>query len=242
MNSLSFEPGRNGTPQAQPEVSTEGVDSVGNAPPPDDGRRLLPQGEPLPTPRRKVDLSTVAMPVAGKIAAVESLVVRDLKGPGAIFSAKLESALTYHCLISKHKGTFKDRFDVIAGSLLADPRLTGSLRRVTFIPAFHWGEMETVLLPIKDTEFGKQVLIDLHKVQSQKPLVKTYIQWSDDRGRHVVYFDELTPQQAEIIAKVSWPTTAQIQDALSGYAYDTLEDLAAANENVKAMLTAREVE
>ena len=48
--------------------------------------------EPLtpPQPRRRIDLTTAVLPEPGNLAAVESLTVRELKGPGQTFTANLE--------------------------------------------------------------------------------------------------------------------------------------------------------
>jgi hypothetical protein len=57
----------------------------------------------------------------------------------------------------------------------------------------------------------------------------------------VVYFDNLDTRELEAIGTVKWPTKEEILDALSASAYDTIEDLAVANEDIRRVLTSKEV-
>jgi hypothetical protein len=199
------------------------------------------QPEPLPRPRRKVDLVPQDLAVPS-VEPVTLLAVRELRGPGAAFTADLNAALSFNAVVCRPAGTFTDVYQVIGGALNAEPRIQTLLRRIVFLPAFVWATMEFVLHPIRSTQHGQRVLNDLQSIRKHFPSLKTYIQWCPARQRHVVYRTDLSRQEVAILNARTWPTRDELLEALSEIAYDSIEELADHNENVRAILTAREVQ
>jgi len=241
----------NHVPQENGEAATQSMQNPTNersagaqAPddmPPDAERHSeTPRSEPLPKLRRKVDLSISAMALA-EIKTVESLMVQELRGPGAAFTANLEHALIFNGIAYRPKGAFETTYQIVAGPLLTDSRVLGRMYRIIFLPAFAWTSLEMVLLPIKLSKYGQRVLVDLQSQNPHFPTIKSYIEWSGAKHRHVVYVAELRPHERSIIEKVVWPTREHVQEALSLYAYDNINDLAVTNEDVRILLTSREV-
>jgi hypothetical protein len=74
------------------------------------------------------------------------------------------------------------------------------------------------------------------------PRFKCFVQWDGGRHHHVVYYDELTPQEENIITEVSWPTRQEICRALSATTYGALDVLVGANDDIRTLLQSREVE
>ena len=52
----------------------------------------------------------------------------------------------------------------------------------------------------------------------------------------------MTAQERELIARTVWPKREQILDALAMTAFDKLDDLVAANDEIRTLLNSREVE
>ena len=196
----------------------------------------------LPKPKRRVDLSTAQLPGIGGLQAVETLTIRERKGVGATFTPNVAATLMFHGLVYKPQGEFDGLYQIIAGPLLHDPRIANRATRIAFVPALDWSAVEVVLVPIKLSKHGQRVLSDLQKLEPRFPAYKAFIQWVETKRRHVVYFDELSEPEGAIIAKVKWPTQEQMLDALSAVAFETIEDLAAANEDVRALLKSRQVD
>jgi hypothetical protein len=98
-----------------------------------------------------------------------------------------------------------------------------------------------VLLPVKVTTYGRRVLDDIQKLQLRFPNFKVFIEWDGTRKRHVVHWDELTEQEHGVILSVKWPGRDEILEALGAAAYDDLEALAAANEDIRTLLRSHEV-
>ena len=98
-----------------------------------------PAPEPLPglKPRRKIDLTRAALPEVGSMGMVESLLVREMKGVGAMFTPNLEAALTFYSLIYKPEGEFDPRFQIVTGDLLNDPRVMRRDRKSTRLNSSH---------------------------------------------------------------------------------------------------------
>jgi hypothetical protein len=202
-----------------------------------------PALEPLTPlqPRRQVDLTTAVLPELGNLAPVESLTVRELKGVGQTFTAQLDLMLAFHGLAYKGQNEYETQYQVIAPPLSHDPRVMSRVTRIAFVPGFAWATFEVVLLPIKLSAFGRRILDDLAKLKPRFPNYKSFIQWQATKKRHVVYVHDLSAQEASIIADVKWPTKHQILEALQLAAYDSLEDLMAANEEIRALVTSKEV-
>jgi hypothetical protein len=203
--------------------------------------RLSPKPA-LPKPKRKVDLSTAQLPGLGKLQAVETLTIRERKGVGATFTPNIADALMFHGMVYKPQGEFETKHQIVAGALLTDPRIVNRASRIAFVPALDWSEVSVVLMPLKLNTYGQRVLADLQKLQPLFPHYKAFIQWVESKRRHVVYFDDLSENEKSVIEKVKWPTQEQMLDALSAAAYDNIDDLAAANEEVRALLQSQEVD
>jgi hypothetical protein len=173
------------------------------------------------------------------MAAVESLTVQECKGVGQTFSANMDGMLSFHGLVYKHE--YETTYQVIAGPLLNDPRVMSRATRIAFVPAYSWSTFEVVLLPVKLTIYGRRVLEDLWKVQPEFPNRKTFVHWDPAKKRHIVFVDDLCDQECSIIAGVKWPTKEQILEALQATAFDNLDDLVGANEEIRALVTSKEV-
>lgn len=205
--------------------------------------RVMPTGEvSLAQPKRKVDLSTAVLPDIGDVNEVALLTVRELKGIGATFTPNMLAALAFHGLIYRAPGEFESTYQILNGPLLHDPRLLARARRIAFVSAFDWSAMEVVLYPLRLTKFGEHVRLALQKLHGDFPNVKVFVQWSEAKKRHTVHRIKLTGQEAGIISQVAWPDRDQILEALSATAFDSLDDLAAANDEIRTLLSAREVE
>ncbi len=208
---------------------------------PNDRQKLQPLPAPL-TPSRRVDLRTVVMDGLPETTAVETLDVRELKGIGATFTPNMAQALPFRGLEYKPEGEFDAVYQIIAGPLLHDPRIVGRLKTITFVPAYAWSTCEIVLAPFKGTKFGMRVLHCLRSLQPEFPNVKVFVEWNESRKRHLVQSMAMTSQERDLISKVAWPTRDQVLDALSMTAFDSLDDLTAANDEIRALLNSREVE
>lgn len=191
---------------------------------------------------RKLDLILAAMPVVGDLQPVTQLGVRELKGVGQMFTAHMEHGYQFRSIVHKPAGSYETQYQILAGDALLDPRLARMAQSIAFFPAFVWSTFEVVLVPCKMTSFGQRVLADLQKLQAHFPAYKCFVQWDEAKRRHVVYRQPLTAAEAELIARVEWPDKDAIIDALEMVAFDSVESLCAANEEVRALLSAKEVE
>jgi hypothetical protein len=182
------------------------------------------------------------LPDVGSLQTVESLTVRDLKGPGAMFTPNLSGALAFFGLVYRPPGEYETQYQIVAGPLLSDPRIMKYAKRLAFVPVYSWSSYEILLLPIKLTTFGRRVLDDLKTLQTRSPGFKAFVEWDPTRKRHVVYWDPLTEQEKPFLNAVKWPGCDEICDALSAVAFDDLGDLTQANEDIRLLLQSREVE
>jgi hypothetical protein len=212
------------------------------APPATAPMPLAPSTVPLLLPKRKVDLATVEMSGLPATTPVEQLLVREVKGIGAPFTPNLKTALSFYGLVHKPEGEFDKVYQPVGGSLLNDPRVAGRLRTIIFVPAFLWATLEVVIAPWRMTTYGAHVLQALQSLQPQFPNFKVFVEWSEQKKRHVVRENDMTPQEQELISKFTWPTKVQIIEALQMCAFDNIDDLAAANAEIKTLLSSREVE
>jgi hypothetical protein len=197
---------------------------------------------PLLASRRKVDLATVEMSNLAVATPVEQLVVREMKGIGQTFTPNLAGALTFRGLVYKPAGEYEEVHQIIAGPLLLKPLIASRLKMTTFVPTFSWSTLEVVLAPFKMTKFGMRVLQALQSLQSEFPDLKVFYEWESSKKRHVVQSLPMTAQERELIAKVIWPSKDQIIEALQITAFDNIDVLAAANEEIRTLLSARMVE
>jgi hypothetical protein len=191
--------------------------------------------------KRKVELTRAALPTQGDPQAVESLSVRVLKGVGASFTPYLNAMLTYFGLEYAPRGEFQKQYQIVDGPLLDDPRVMRHARRIAFVPVYSWSTYELSLLPVKQSIHGRRVLDDLKKLQPRFPNFQAYIEWVDNRKRHVVYSYPLTAAEQNVITAVKWPTPEEVREALCDIGYDHIDDLAQANDDIRLMLQAREV-
>jgi hypothetical protein len=205
-----------------------------------DGPKVLEPLTPL-EPRRPIDLSKAVLPEPGNLTAVESLTVKELKGVGATFTANLGAMLMFLGLVYKPQNEYETYYQIIAPPLDKDPRVLKQAKRIAIVPAYSWATFEVVLMPVKQTTFGRKIVEDLSKLKARFGQVKTFVQWDDDKHRHVVYFDDLSSQELTVIAEVKWPTRQEILEALRTTAFDDLNDLVAANPDIRALVYSKEV-
>jgi hypothetical protein len=225
---------------AQEPAQMASTDGAAPAPPAGETNPL----RPLPTlqPKRKVDLARAALPDLGSLQTVDTLSVRELKGIGAMFTPNLSGILVFLGLVYKPPGEYETLHQIITGPLTSDPRVMKYAKRIAFVPAYSWSAFEMVLQPIRLTTFGCRVLDDLKKLAGRVPDFKAFIEWDATRKRHVVHWYELTEQELSVVAAVKWPSREEILEALSAVAYDDMNDLAQANEDIRTLLRSREVE
>jgi hypothetical protein len=197
---------------------------------------------PLLSPKRKVDLATIEMSGLPATTPVEQLLVHEVKGIGAPFTPNLELALSFRGLVYKPEGEFDEIYQLVGGPLLNDSHVAGRLKQIVFIATYLWAQCEVVLAPWKMTKHGAHVVQILQSLQPRFPNVKVFVEWSDLKRRHVVHDVAMTAQERELVSKVTWPTKDQIIYALQLSAYDNIDDLAAANAEIKTLLSSREVE
>jgi len=250
MNPFSGTASNNGTiplvsqaPEAEAKRPAESAAPTSEDSQRESGGRVVPLQPLAPLqPRRKIDLSTAVLPEPGLAATVESLEIRDLKGPGCPYTPNLEVQVPLPGLVYKPHGEYQDVHQIIAGHLLDDPRVMKRSRRIIFVPAFSWSTLEMVLVPYKCTRFGRRVLEDLRTVQPMFPNLKVWVEWDDLRRRHFVNYDELTQQEARMLASAKYPTFEQALDALSAYAFDNIKDLIAVNDEMRIVCSSKEVQ
>ena len=197
---------------------------------------------PLLSPKRKVDLATIEMSGLPATTPVEQLVVHKTKGIATPFTPNLGLALSFRGLVYKPEGEFDESYQLVAGPLLNDSRVVSRLKQIVFIATYLWAQCEVVLAPWKMTKHGAHVVQTLQSLQSRFPNIKLFVEWSDLKKRHVVHDVAMTPQERELVSKVTWPTRDQMIDALQLSAFDDIVDLAAANAEIKTLLSSREVE
>lgn len=204
-------------------------------PQPDVGNRLNPL--PVPRARRKINLDLAVLPEPGAGETVEVLSVREMKGIGATFTPNITAMLTFFGIAYKPPGEFDTVHQILAGPLQNDSRVLRLARRIAFVPAYDWRAHEVVLHPIK-LPYGQRVQVSLQKLQPRFPYVKVFIYWAGSKQE--VKPTKLTEQEKGIIDQVRWPDREQILDALEVTSFDNIEDLAAANEDVRTFLGAEE--
>ena len=197
--------------------------------------------QPIPPPKTKraVDLTLAVLSGQNKLQAVECLAVQEIKGIGAMFTPDLNAKLEFSGLVYKRK--FDKVYQIINGPLLDDPRIMKHASLIAFVPAYNWSTFEVVLRPVKKSGPGVRMLAAFEKLQAHFPNYNLYVDWDEDRFRHDVQWTMLTPQEQEVIRQVKWPTQEQIISALNPLAYDNLDDLAQANDNIRLMLRSQEV-
>jgi hypothetical protein len=177
-----------------------------------------------------------------QITPIDSLVVTEMKGAGATFTPNLDAALQFKGLAHKPPGEFNTQYQIIAGSLLSDPRIVGRSSGIVFVPALAWSTCEVVIVPFKATRFGIRVVQTLQSFQHRFPRFKVFVDWSDLKKRYVVHEVTMTPAEQETIDKTEWPSREQVLNALEVLAYESVENLAAANDTIRILLAAKEVE
>lgn len=197
---------------------------------------------PMPQIKRKIDLRGAELPPLLETRPVESLVVREKKGAGATFTPNTSIALSFYGLVCRPPEEFESLYQIVTGELINDPRITNRAKKLVFVPSFDWSAHELILVPLKLNKFGVRVFTDLKKLETLFPNFKVFVEWNEIKRRHVVHQLDLSAPEREIIARMKWPDRDEILDALSAEAYDNIEDLAADNADIAALLSAREVE
>ncbi len=229
---------KNGPPTAPAQPAAPDQQPPGGGAP----RSRLPDLVPIaaPTPR-KLDLSRAALPAVGDLRPVQRLGVREVKGAGNWFTPNLDCAFWVRAIAFKPPGSFDAQYQIVAGSALEDPRVARLTHLTAFIAAYAWSTTEVVLLPQKLSSHGQRVVADLRTLQHEFPNFKVFKLWDEAKHRHVVYRESLSPGEAALMSGVEWPDLAAFTEALELTAYHSVEDLRAVNDDVRAMLGAREV-
>jgi hypothetical protein len=204
-------------------------------------RPPAPAPAPPPAPTRVIDLATVVLDDGDALETVSPLGVRDVKGAGNYITANYDLAQAYQAVAHKAAGSYDTTYQLLSGGLASDPRLRPLVRAVVFMPAYAWGDGTTVLLPVRGDGYGQAVLLALRTLQRQFPGYRAFRIWDDARKRHVVKWVPLDPAERAILDRHAWPTPAEIVEALSADAFDSIEALAEANPAVRAILTGKEV-
>ncbi len=201
---------------------------------------LEPEG--IPPPRRKLILESVDL--LGVVAAepISQLAIRDLKGPGGVYTPNLAHALKLKGIIHKPPGQYQSDYQLLAGAPIRDARLASLIKVIAFVPAFVWSSLELVLLPIPMTTNGNRVFSDLQKLTTSYELkFKAYTVWDSTQFRHRIFRVGLDEGEVAVIDGIPWPTKEEILDVLQESAFDDVAALAKVNDNVRTILTATEV-
>jgi hypothetical protein len=206
---------------------------------PPTSQRLEPTA--IAVPPKKINLTLGSLPVALDLDPVTQLSVRELKGVGQTFTANYDAAHQFHGLSYKPAGSFENLYQIVAGEALNHPRVARHAQLIAFVPAFAWSTYEVVLMPVKSTTYGRLVLGDLRKLRDQFPSYKAFVQWEEMKRRHVVYRGSLTAAESDLVTRVEWPSLAAIVETLGLIAFDSVEELSKANENIRAVISAQEV-
>jgi hypothetical protein len=164
-----------------------------------------------------------------------------LKGVGATFTPYLAAAMRFMAITYKPRGEYETIYQIVTGPLLDDPRVNQRARPITYVPAFSWATFAVVLMPVKPTTHGRRVLDDLQKLEPHFPNYKAFVEWDPGRHQHVVRYQDLTAQESGVIAKVECPGKEDILNALQGTAFDNLDALVAANDDISTVVRSREV-
>jgi hypothetical protein len=184
----------------------------------------------------------VPFTLEGAGTPVTTLEVRELKGLAQCFTPNLGLAMGGNAIAYRAPGQYEATFQLLGRRLSNDPRLNCLATLINFTPAFSWASQEVVLLPLRTTHHGQRVTGCLRKLHRQFPSFRCSVTWSEPTKRHVVRAYALNEQERELIAGVAWPGPDQILEALSESLFDDIDKLAAVNEDVRQLLTAREVE
>lgn len=220
--------------QYYPEAPANGAEQ------PTDRAKLNPEPSLL-APSRQVNLPPVDLSGVSEATPVELLLVRELKGPGATFTPFLSEAVAFRGLVYQPHGEYETQYQLLAESLLSHPRILPRLKVITFVPAFAWPTLEVVIVPIKRTRHGILVWQSLNKLADRLPDLKVYIEWDLAKRRHLVQQLALSAEERELLARIERPTRDQVIEALQMHAFGSLEDLVAANDEIRTVLQAREV-
>jgi hypothetical protein len=197
---------------------------------------------PGPKPKRKIDLSCVAQAAPGNVRTVESLRVQELKGVGAWLTPQLTGAVVLLGLVYRPPGEYAAAYQILGPSLQDHPLLRRYAKPIAFVPVYSWCTLEVVLMPVKLTSFGRLIIDDLRKLAPRFPHFKAFLEWDGARRRHLVHYDELPPHEKSVIDAVQWPRLEEVLETLSAAAYDSLDDLMEANEDIHAVRRSRVVE
>jgi hypothetical protein len=198
-------------------------------------------GTPVVSRPRKLGLTLAMLPTADDLRTVARLAVREMRGPGQKFTPNLSATYQFRGLTYRPAGTYGAQYHLLTETALQDHRLARWARPIAFILSFSWESLEPVLVPMKLTSFGQEVLRDLTKIPVAFPDFRAYVEWDQDRHRHVVAWEQLTGDEKSLVQGVEWPGRDTILDALDPLAYDSADALASVNEDVKTRLAAREV-
>jgi hypothetical protein len=199
--------------------------------------------EPLgpPQPRRKIDLLIASLPEPGPMVEVELLVVKELMGTDQLFTPNLSAMLCFQGLVYKPQNKYEKQYQIIAPPLNNDPRVMRRATIIAFTPAYSWSTFEVVLRPVRLSIHGRRVLDDLLTLKPTSLHHKVYVVWDETKSRHVVGSDQLSEQERSIIDGVKWPSKERILETLQAIAFDNLEDLIGANEQIRTLVTFKEV-
>lgn len=197
---------------------------------------------PLPQPSRRINLQPINAPDLQSAQTVESLLVQELRGPGATFTPNLDLAMTFNGLVHRPPDEFEKEYQIVTGPLQNDPRVSSRMKQIVFVPGFSWQTLSMILVPFKASRYGRRVLADLERLTPRFPSFKAFVEWSETRRCHLVRYLPLTASETEFIAKVKWPTREEILDALQASAFDNIDDLAEANDEIRTILQSKEVQ
>jgi hypothetical protein len=190
----------------------------------------------------KLGLTLVPLGAVAEPEEVTILPVRELKGLGQVFTPDLGNALQICGLVHKSPGGFDTCYQLLCGPAANDPRIAQLARWIAFVPSFAWDSLEVVLRPVPLTVYGQYLIRGFTKLQGLFPTFKVSVQWHATKRRHSIYHNPLSPDEAKLIGGVKWPDAEAIREALEPAAFDSVEALAGANEAVRTLLTAREVD
>jgi hypothetical protein len=229
--------------RAAPPLRLEPRPRPSMPPMPPVGTPTLPPTNPNLPPSSYPELPEPVLAKPTGFRAVERLEVQELKGPANLFTPNCILKHDYLALSHPTPGSlFSTSYQILAGDLLNDSRVTRHAHTVTFIPVWRWSSNSFVIIPIKQTQNGEKVVEAFESLQHMWPRYKVFMLWDQKKRRHIVRWAHLSELEFRAISSATWTEREEVREALRRYAFDALDRLVSANDELATVIHSTEVE
>ncbi len=206
------------------------------------GRFALPLAPMSTEPRSKRRLGLALQPLAGVATFAEGdpLEAKEFKRVSDVFTPHLPGTVQCLGMVSKPKGSYETRFQILAGDLLQDPKVASQAVLLAFTPVFDWARHRVALMTTPLVDNRRPMFDRLRCLAAVEPFLMAYLVWDPQIKKYVLGHVPLSPVERSVVEAVTWPDGEAVEEALSPLAVDTLDQLLADNPEFALRFRAKE--